>query len=157
MKKNLSLIALFAVTVIVSSCASNKNIEKKIDQEIKDVSASETKSIPRTVKEQINTSPLTIEQKAKLMALEEKAHAEYVVITEEIEKAKVVLIQTIMEPKMNKREFSIIKKKITQLDKKRLSNGFEVAEEVRKIINPSANIQEKEIYKAVIENRLRGF
>ena len=157
MKKNLSLITLFAATIIFSSCASNKNVEKKIDQEISDVSKSETKSIPRTVKEQINTSALTVEQKEKLMNLEDKAHAEYIAITEEIEKAKVVLIQTIMSPKMNQREFSVVKKKITALDKKRLSNGFKVAEDVRKIINPSANVKEKEIYKTVIENRLRTF
>ncbi len=156
MKKNLSLIALFALTLGVSSCATS-NVDKKINQEINAVTASEANSIPRTVKEQINLSGLTVEQKQKLMALEEKAHAEHVAVTEEIEKAKVVLIQTIMSPKMNQREFLAIKKKITALDKQRLNNGFKVAEEVRKIINPSANTEEREVYKAVIENRLKGF
>ena len=65
MKKNLSLIALVATTLIVSSCASNQSVEKKIDQEIKDVPASETKSIAQTVKDQINSSALTAEQKTK--------------------------------------------------------------------------------------------
>ena len=91
------------------------------------------------------------------MALEEKAHIDHQAVTAEIEKAKVVLIQTIMSPKMNQREFAAIKKKITALDKQRLNNGFRVAEEVRKIINPTANTEEREIYKAVIENRLKGF
>lgn len=157
MKKNLSLIALVAVTLISSSCASNQSVEKKIDQEIKEVPASETKSIAQTVKDQINASALTAEQKTKLMALEEKAHADHVAITEEIEKTKVVFIQTVLAPKMSQREYSVLKKKISDLDKKRLDNGFRVAAEVRKIINPAANTQEREIYKAVIENRLRGF
>ena len=157
MKKNLSLIALIAATLIVSSCASNKVVETKIDQEIKDVPASETKSIAKTIKEQITASALTEEQKTKLMALEEKAHADHVAITEEIEKTKVVFIQTVLAPKMNQREYSVLKKKLTDLDRKRLSNGFKVAAEVRKIINPASNTHEKEIYKAVIENRLRGF
>lgn len=157
MKKNLSLIVLVAATLIVSSCASNKAVESKIDQEIKDVPASETKSIGHTVKEQITASSLTAEQKTKLMALEEKAHVDHVAITEEIEKTKVVFVQTLLAPNMSQREYSLLKKKLTQLDKKRLENGFKVAAEVRKIINPAANTQEREIYKAVIENRLRGF
>jgi len=157
MKKNLSLIAVIAATLIVSSCASNKAVEQKIDQEIKNVPASETQSIARTVKEQIAASGLTEEQKTKLMALEEKAHADNVAVTEEIEKTKVVFIQTLLAPKMSQREYSVLKKKITELDRKRLANGFKVAAEVRKIINPAANTQEREIYKAVIENRLRGF
>lgn len=156
MKKNLSLIALMALTLIASSCASN-TVEKKIDQEIKDVPASETKSIAKTVKEQIAASGLTEEQKTKLMALEEKAHADHVAVTEEIEKTKIVFIQTLLAPKMSQREYSVLKKKLTELDKKRLDNGFKVAAEVRKIINPAANTHEREIYKAVIENRLRGF
>ena len=156
MKKNLSLILLFATTFIISSCATNKNIEKKIDQEVQAVTDSETISIANTVKEQINTSNLSVEQKTKLMALEEKAHADHVALNEEIEKTKVVFIQTIMDPKMNKNEFSLLKKKLTELDKKRLSNGFKVAGEVRKIINPTTNTKDREIYKAVIENRLRG-
>lgn len=157
MKKNLSLIAIVATTLIASSCASNKNVENKIDQEIQNVHASEIKSIPQTIKEQITASGLSVEQKAKLMALEERAHADNVAITEEIEKTKVIFIQTVLAPKMSQREYSVLKKKLTNLDKKRLNNGFKVAAEVREIINPASNTQEREIYKAVIENRLRGF
>ena len=157
MKMNLPLIALTAATLIVSSCASNKSVEQKIDREIKDVPASETKSITKTIKEQIAASGLTEEQKAKLMTLEEKAHADNVAVTDEIEKTKVVFIQTLLAPKMSQREYYVLKKKITELDKKRLDNGFKVAIEVRKIINPAANTQEREIYKTVIENRFRGF
>lgn len=93
------------------------------------------------------------------MALEEKAHANRMAVTEEIEKAKVVLIHTVLAPKMNQREYSLLKKKITELDKKRLADGFKFAADVRKVINPSSttSVHEQEIYKAVIENRLRGF
>lgn len=157
MKKNFSLLATLAVTIIISSCAHNKATEQKIENEIKNVTSPQTKSIAETVKEQIATSNLSAEQKQKLVELEEKAHAEHLAITDEIERTKVVMIQTVLEPKMNQKEFSILKNKIIALDKKRLANGFKNAAEVRKIIAPSATSEDRLIYKAVIENRLRGF
>lgn len=154
MKKILSLSAL-AIALIASSCASNK-VEQKVEQEIKAVPAQKT--VDETVREQIKASTLTQEQKDKLMALEEKAQAERKAINEEIEKTKVVLVETALSPKMNEREFNVLKKKIQTLDKQRMENGFRTLREVRKIIAPKAVAPEHhEIYKAVIENRLRGF
>lgn len=157
MKKNLSLLITVLAALIVSSCSSNKVAEQKVENEIKEVPASQTKAIGDTVKEKIAASALTAEQKEKLMALEEKAHKEHAAITDEIERTKIVMIETILAPKMSQREFSILKNKLTSLDKKRLANGFKTAAEVRKIIAPEASSEDRQIYKAVIENRLRGF
>lgn len=157
MKKNLSLLITVLAALMVSSCSSNKVAEQKIEKEIKEVPASQAKAIGATIKEKIAASALTAEQKEKLMALEEKARAEHAVITDEIERAKVVMIETVLAPKMSQREFSILKNKITTLDKKRLANGFKNATEVRKIIAPTASSEDRMIYKEVIENRLRGF
>ncbi|MEA9356056.1 hypothetical protein SHI21_07585 [Bacteriovorax sp. PP10] len=157
MKKNLTLLTTLAAALIISSCAHNKATEQKVENEIKEVPSSQTKSITGTIKEQIAASSLSAEQKEKLMALEEKAHAEHTALTDELERTKVVMIQTVLEPKMSQKEFNILKNKITALDKKRLANGFRNAAEVRKIIAPTATTQDKMIYKAVIENRLRGF
>lgn len=157
MKKNLSLLTTLVAALIISSCAHNKATEKKVEAEIKEVSPAQTKSIGATIKEQISASTLTAEQKEKLMALEEKAHSEHAALTDEIERTKVVMIQTVLEPKMSQKEFNILKNKIIALDKKRLDNGFRNAAEVRKIIAPTATTQDRMIYKAVIENRLRGF
>lgn len=155
MKKNFSLLTTLAAALIISSCAHNNATEKKVEAEIKEVPASQT--IAATIKEQIAASSLSAEQKEKLMALEEKAHAEQAAITDELERTKIVMIQTVLEPKMSQKEFNILKNKITALDKKRLANGFRNAAEVRKIIAPKATSQDRMIYKAVIENRLRGF
>lgn len=156
MKKSLSLIAMLAAALVVSSCASNKTTSEKVEQEVKAVPASMTKSIEHTVKEQIQTSTLSQDKKDKLLALEEKAAAERKEITEEIEKTKVVMIETVLAPKMNEKEFNSLRSKIIALDKKRLDNGFKTLREVRKIIDPKS-AEHQEIYKAVIENRLRGF
>ena len=159
MNKNLLLLTCLMSAFAISSCAHNKNAEQKIENEMKEVSSSQTKSIDKTIKEQISSSNLTDQQKEKLMVLEEKAHAENVAITEEIEKAKVVLIQTVLAPKMSQREFSILKKKIRNLDKKRLENGLKAITEVRKIVNPESttSANHADLYKVIIENRLRGF
>lgn len=156
MKKNLSLLITVLAALMVSSCSSNK-VEQKVEKEIKEVPAAQSKSIGETIKEKIAASALTAEQKEKLMALEEKAHAEHAAITDEIERTKVVMIETVLAPKMSQREFSILKNKLISLDKKRLANGFKNAAEVRKIIAPTATSEDRQIYKAVIENRLRGF
>ena len=156
MKKSLSLIAMMAAALLVSSCARNKTTSEKVEQEVKAVPASMTKSIEHTVKEQIQASTLSQDKKDKLLALEEKAAAERKEITEEIEKTKVVMIETVLAPKMNEKEFNTLRNKIKALDKKRLDNGFRTLREVRKIIDPKS-AEHQEIYKAVIENRLRGF
>lgn len=157
MKKNLSLLTTLVAALIISSCAHNNATEQKVETEIKDVPASQTQSIAATIKEQITASALSAEQKEKLMALEDKAHKEHMAVTDEIERTKVVMIQTVLEPKMSQKEFNILKNKIIALDKKRLDNGFKTAAEVRKIIAPTATAQDRLLYKAVIENRLRGF
>lgn len=159
MKKNLSIMTALVLALIVSSCAHNKSAaEQKIENEIKEVPASQAKSLEKTIKEQIAASTLSEDQKTKLAALDAKAHAEHTAITEEIEKTKVVMVQTVLSPKMDQQEFSILRKKIVDLDKKRMENGFKTLREIRKIINPqAANTQDREVYKAVIENRLRGF
>ena len=156
MKKNFSLIATILAALIVSSCAHKTATEQKVEKEIAAVPASETKSIAQTVRDQIAGSKLTADQKERLMALEESSHAKHEAIVQEIEKTKVVLIETVLKPKMSKRELAVLKKKLTALDKQRMENGFATLTEVRKIIAPDSNTQDNEVYKAVIENRLRG-
>jgi Spy/CpxP family protein refolding chaperone len=157
MKKSLSIITLLFAALIASSCAHTSPTEQKIDKEIKGVNPTQTKAISATVKEMIATSNLTPEQKSKLAAIEEKSHAKHAAITDEIERTKVVLIQLILSPEMSQKEFKIVKNKLIKLDKERMDSGFATAVEVRNIIAPKATVQDREVYKAVIENRLKGF
>ena len=158
MKNILALILVASSTLIISGCANHSKIDSAIEKEIAAVPADKIKPTSASVKDQINASHLTQEQKDKLVALEERRHNERVALTEEIEKTKVVLLETVLSPKMNEREFNILKKKIRNLDKKRMENGFATLKEVRQIINPASTsaTDHNEIYKAVIENRLRG-
>ena len=157
MKKNLSLMTVLLAALVASSCAHTNKTEQKLEKEVKEVLAEKTKSISETINDQIKASNLSADQKTKLLALEEKSHAKHVALIDEIERTKVVLIQTVLAPNMSQKEFKILKNKIRLLEKQRLENGFATAIEARKIIAPTASTQNNEVYKAVIENRLRGF
>ncbi len=153
MKKN--ILAALLLSLALASCANNAKVEQSIEKKIEEVPAT-TRPLNETIKEQIRTSALTAEQKEKLLALEEKSHAEHTAVTEEIEKAKVVLLEAVLSPKMKQSELNALKNKIRSLDKKRMENGFATIAEVRKIIAPEKNVQHTEVYKAILENRFRG-
>lgn len=153
MKKNI-LVALL-LSLAVASCANNSTTNQEIEKKIEETPVS-TRPLNETIKEQINASGLTAEQKTKLLALEEKSHAQHVAVTEEIEKTKLVMLETVLAPKMKQSEMNALKNKIRSLEKKRMDNGFATITEVRKIIAPEKNVQHTEVYKAVLENRFKG-
>ena len=156
MKRNLKLlVTLFAVTSL-SSCAGHRLAEQKIEQEIKEVSIEKNVSIGSTARDTIMKSDkLTEVQKNSLMELETKTHALNVALKEQIEKTKIVLIQTVLEPKMNQKEYSILKKKIVALEKKKMENGFKAITEARNIIEPKMNVENREMIKAYMFNHLQ--
>lgn len=154
--KKFSLVSVVLLAALVSSC-SNNSVQNKVDQEIKAVPATKIASIEKTIQEEIAASNLSEEQKNALIAIDEKRNKEYWMITEEMEKAKVVLIETALSPKSSDKEINVIKKKIIALDKKRLTNGFKSLEEARKIISPKkADNNGHEIYKATLQRHLKG-
>ena len=103
----------------------------------------------------MKSDKLTEIQKNSLMELETKTHALNAALKEQIEKAKIVLIQTVLEPKMNQKEYSILKKKIVALEKKRMENGFKAITEARNIIEPKMNAENREMIKAYMFNHLQ--
>ncbi|MDD4973314.1 MAG: hypothetical protein PHY93_03140 [Bacteriovorax sp.] len=162
MKRNLTLLVMvFFITSLVaslSSCAQHQVAEQKVEKEIKEVTINPSESTAVTAREFIMKSDkLTDSQKKKLLELQEKTHALSDALKEEIEKTKIVLIQTVLEPKMNEREFAILKKKISKLEKKRMENGFNAIADARKIIEPRKNIQGREFYQSLLHNHLQEF
>ncbi|MBC7540435.1 MAG: hypothetical protein H7281_16545 [Bacteriovorax sp.] len=158
MKKILTLLAPVFLMVSLSSCAQHKIAEQKVEKEIKEVVIVKTEPAAVTARDFIMKSDkLTDVQKGKLLALQEKTHAQSVSLREEIEKTRVVLIQTVLEPKMNQHEYSILKKKITSLEKKRMENGFKAISEARNIIEPKQIVENREFYKSLIRNHLQEY
>lgn len=139
-------------SLIFSACASKKSEQKKeIEQEIQITSMKDKRKVKHDIYQSVLDSELlTADQKEKLIKLSEKSKEEDHALKQEIESAKLVLIQTIVEPKMDQIKYNSIKNKITELTKKRLNLSFINAQEVRKIINKS-NLSEddRQMYNVI--------
>lgn len=147
-----TLVALFTL-----GCASHK-VEQKIDQEIKAVKMEEKTTPAMSAREHImNATDLSADQKTKLLALQEKTSAKINDLKSQIEKAKYVLVQTALEPKMNRKEYRALKKKISKLEKERMEVGFKAIDDARDIIDPVKTNQARNFNKAFINTRLLEF
>lgn len=155
--KKTSLLAALILTISLVGCAQQKVARQSVEQKIEQAQA-ENKPIAETAHDFImNSDHLTEAQKTKLMELHKRVYTENSTLKEEIEKAKRVMVQTALEPKMNEREFNILKKRITVLEKKRMENGFKAVTEARMIIDPEKNAVGKEVYKTYMIKRLQEF
>lgn len=131
--------------VMLASCASQKAAVKKVETEIRNETVVKQEDVAANARAYItNSSKLTAEQKTSLLALQEKRQSEQKNISEEINKVKMVLIKTLMEPKVNRKEVSVLKKDLRKLGKKQIETSLAAFEEARKIISPMKDQQDKE-------------
>lgn len=79
------------------------------------------------------------------------------VIKEELDKNKLALIQTTLEPKLDRKTYRDLKKKITKLEKERMELGFKAIDKARDIIDPSQTNQARTFNKAFINTHLIEF
>lgn len=136
MKKSLSLVALLTLSFSLSSCA-HKVAKEQVEEKIEKVSIQDAEHLHHQCITSINESEtLTAEQKARLLEIDNKYTTDQKRIKEELAKAKVVLIGLISEKDMNQKEYNALKKKIAELNKLRVQNGFEAAQKARLVLFP---------------------
>ena len=153
--KKFNSMALVLVLASLASCATHK-AEKKVETEIKAVVIEKNVTVAQTAREFILKSDKLDEAKKKqLLELQDKTLAKGNALKEELEKTRMVLVQTVLAPKMSNKEFSILKKKIAKLEKERMENGFKAMTEARNIIDPKKNIENQEFYRAYLHNHLQ--
>jgi parvulin-like peptidyl-prolyl isomerase len=104
-----------------------------------------------------NSQELSKDQKDKLLALQEETMKKISEVKAEIEKNKLTLVQTALEPKMDKKMYRDLKKKITKLEKERVELGFKAIDKARDIIDPTATNQARTFNKAFINTHLIEF
>jgi hypothetical protein len=141
MKKIITLL----ISLFLASCATQKLAEKRIEKEIQ--SETVVKQLDLAVNAQdyiLKSENLTELQKKNLLALQAKTISDSKALSEEINKAKMVLIKTVLEPKVDEREVSILRKKIKKLSKKRMDLDFKSFDEARKIIDPLKEVRDRE-------------
>jgi len=119
----------------------------------------QTDKTPATMAKDIiaNSTELSAEQKTKLTALQEETMKKVSAIKEELEKNKLALVQVALEPKMDKKAYRDLKKKITKLEKERMEAGFKAIDKARDIIDPTTTNQAKTFNKAFINTHLIEF
>lgn len=104
-----------------------------------------------------NSQELSQDQKTKLAALQEETMKKVSAIRTELEKLKLTLVQTALEPKMDRKAYKTLKKQITKLEKERMEAGFKAIDKARDIIDPSATNQARTFNKAFINTHLIEF
>ncbi|MDD4974565.1 MAG: hypothetical protein PHY93_09465 [Bacteriovorax sp.] len=141
MKKIITLMAF----IFLSSCTTQKLAEKKIEKEIQSETVVKQSDLAENAKNYIlQSETLSKLQKKDLLSLQDKTMAESKALNEEINKAKMVLIKTVLEPKVNEREVAILRKKIKKLSKKRMDLDFKSFDDARKIIDPLKEVRDRE-------------
>lgn len=122
------------------------------------IAQTETQSPAALAKDTItNSKELSQGQKDKLLALQEATMTKVKALREEIETSKLALVQIALEPKMSRKEYNALKKKITKLEKERMETGFKAIEQARDIIDPAVSNQGKAFSKAFINTHLIEF
>lgn len=144
------------IALTLAGCAQQKISEKKVDKEIKEVVIMENEKASDSTKDMVTKSEkLNEDQKRKLLDLQARTQTEVDSIRAEIEKTKLVLIKTILEPKMNVREYNILRKRITRLEEKRMDKSFKAMTEARNIIAPKSDSESREFYRAYMHRHIQ--
>lgn len=123
---------------LLASCASKNEVRNKIDAVIETTSLQDKDKIHQDIHANLmNSSKFSDSQKKQLMDLYAKFKKEDKRLADEIEKSKIVLVQTILSPNMSALEYNTLRDKIVKLNNERLTKTFSSSEEVRKVINKS--------------------
>lgn len=146
MKKIISpTILLLVLFVLLPSCATQKAAEKKVETQIQAETVQSPEDVVDNARKYIlKSNSLTDIQKKDLLALQDKSFAESKALKEEINKAKLVYIKTVLQPKIDEREVSVLTRKIKKLNKKGMNLDTKLITEARKIIDPLKEVRDRE-------------
>jgi hypothetical protein len=135
MGKNICRIALSALILVAAGCASKTSSEKVVEKKIETTKAPGPGDLASLGHDAFLNAPgLTEAQKIKLSQIMKDTYGEATKVKTEIGKAKLVLFETITSPDYRQKDVDVLKKKIVQLDKKRMDLMFASLDEVQKVI-----------------------
>lgn len=156
--KIISVAPLLVASLVLIGCGSQKKAEIHIEKEIREVEINRPASGAELARDMINKNDkFSADQKQKLLNLQDKTVNKLAEIKDEIDKSRLVLIQTVLEPKMNNREYNILRKKITKLEKQKLDITFRAISDARDIIEPEKDEKNREFYRAFMHKHLQDY
>jgi hypothetical protein len=136
---------LLISSLLFFSCAAQKKAEIKVEKEIQNESVVKQADVADSMREYILKSETLSElQKKSLLSLQQKTILDSRTLSDEINKAKLVLVKKVLQSKVNEREVSILKKTIKKLSKKRMEVESSAFDKARKIIDPLKEVRDRE-------------
>ena len=145
------VLGFVSVTLIGCSTTANKAAEATLNEKIKAQPVPETPDqIAARAAETFSSAPgLTEEQRQKVMAIYSHTFAESMNLRKEIGQSKELLFSTVADPNYKSDDIKRLKKRISDLDKKRLAMMFKALDDVQTVVGPGAD--RKNIYQRLDE------
>ena len=153
LRKFFSLTGLTITVLIICSCvAPVKKTEFTLDEKIKSQEPADTpQHIAMRAAEAFSGAPgLSAEQKMKLHAVYTRVYSEATQIRRDIGQSKSLLFMMLANSDYKSADITRLKKKIVELDQKRLTLMFDALNDVQKIVGKG--IEAEKIYKHLHEN-----
>ena len=137
MFKNITMILAL---VILASCSSSKTARKEVNQEVASTQVKDSAALGSTIEDSIQSSKsLNEAQKLELRKIFEANKAKAMELAEQSYKLRAVLVQELLNGKINKKKIGILKRDINKVEAKRLKNTFEAIEPVTRIVAGDPN------------------
>lgn len=137
MSKHISMILALLLGV---SCSSSKTARKEVNQEVATTQVKDSAALGSTIDESIQSSKsLNDTQKQELRKIFESNKAKAMELAEQSFKLRAVLVQELLNGKINKKKIGILKRDIKMVEAKRLKNTFDAIEQVTRIVSGDPN------------------
>lgn len=140
-------ILMLPVAILFLGACSSEPKKTELDQQVKaQPVASTPEQIAQRAAETFSNAPgLSVEQKQKLMVIYSKTYTESRAISAELGQSKSLLFQMLASVDYKSKDMNALKKKIKDLDGKRMSLMFQSLEDVQKVVGYGKD--REEIYK----------
>lgn len=155
LKKITAFTILACITLIISGCSTpEKKEETVLNEKIKAQEPADTpQHIAVRAAEAFSGAPgLSAEQKMKLHAIYTRVYSESMQIRRDIGQSKSLLFMTLANSDYKSADITRLKKKIVDLDQKRLTLMFDALQDVQKIVGKG--IEAEKIYKHLHEHEV---
>lgn len=137
--KNLQLILTTCILLFFVSCASRET-KQAVESQVQKETVVKKEDLKENTLEYIsNNQNLSQQQKDQLMKLHQQATADMTKLNEEITKTKMVLIKTLMEPKVSRSKVAVLRKDLKKLEKKKMDTSLSSFDKAQNIISPIAD------------------
>ena len=137
MSKHITMILALVLGV---SCSSSKTARKEVNQEVATTQVKDSAALGSTIDESIQSSKsLNDTQKQELRKIFESNKAKAMELAEQSFKLRAVLVQELLNGKINKKKIGILKRDIKKVEEKRLKNTFDAIEQVTRIVSGDPN------------------